>query len=865
MIGRVARYIYARPLLQLVVGAVVVAAAFPASSAGAIALAILAGAAGVGALRVRWPRIPAWIATAGVLLLIVVLGFMTFGDALAATPDWQLGDWGPQHAVLARIMPALPGLDVPVWNHAVSTGDAPLELYPALTYLLTGHVALVFSLDVPSAFMLVAVVVHILLAVLTAVLAMRVASRKVACVLGVLWLVDSGAVSHGGTVGLFRWAILHSALADVFCLVAMLGVMMALRRPRLGASITIWIATALATATHPSALLMFAAAIVALVGVALLASDIRPRVALVAIAHLLLGVALGAVVWLPASERLVAYGQHFANDLYSATDFLRTVMTLAMPMTAYSLVVYAGYIGLVVGLFSRRAEVVFVSVVAFVLMLGICELPYLSLGLVPGQESGRIGALRMMLLVRPFMFVAAAYLFSLLGAQIVASLRAAPHRQRIVAAALLGVVGGVALRVVPVYWREESQRAYEQTQAFAPDPEGRRALVAWAKQQAITPDRWARALFEQTTHDQLHLTAETGLPTVHIGALPDLLLRQRIVDTTPASLRRFNIRWVVGVGKSPSLGDPATEKTLGTYRIREVTDWDGKFARVERGTGNVIVHRLDDRAVEVELIGTERALIVLGTGYYPRWRASNATVQPFLEGRVQVVSAWLSPGRTTFTVDAPLPSDGAGRIPAVIALIVCVAIVLLWSRRRVWTLRKLSRMPRVRIPLVVIIPLLFARGCFDEVRPARAFLVGTGIRPVATVEARSGGDWTECDYAPLRGEYDCDGLVIVTDTTATLVNDAPPSWPFITPAVIANAYGPGVEVRIRRKLALHGRYWAAASHPTSLSLDGREHAVKAQETLVLDDRERMIEWRAKLPYPQPLHVVLVAEDALMPP
>jgi hypothetical protein len=800
-----------------------------------------------------------------VITIVVLLGWLTFGDALTSTPDWQLGDWGPQHAVLARILPSLPGFDVPVWNHAVSTGDAPLELYPAFTYLLAGHVALAFSLDVPTALLVVAIVVHIALAVLTAGLAMRVASRKVACLIGVVCLVDTGAISHGGTVGLFRWGILHSAVSTALGLVAMLGVMMALRRPRIGVSILIWIATALATAAHPSALLMVAAAIVALVGVALLAADIRPRVALVAVGHLVLGVALGAIVWVPASERLLAYGQHFANDLYSTTQLLRTVMSFAMPITAYSIFVYAGYIGMIVGVFSRRAEVVFVSLVAFVLMLGICELPYMSLGLVPGPETGRLGTIRMMLLARPFIFVAAASLLSLVGAQLVASLRASPARQRAVAAALLGVIGGVALRVLPVYWREEAQRAYETTQAFAPDPAGRGALVAWAKEQSITPDHWARALFEQTTHEQLHLTAETGMPTLHMGALPDLLLAQRMIDASPKSLRRFNIRWVVGVDKSPSLGDPATEVVLGNFHVREVAGWDGKFARVEQGRGDVIVHRLDDRAVEVEVIGNERVLVVLGTGYYPRWRTSRGKVEPYRQGRVELVSAWLEPGRTTFTCDGPLPSDGDGRLLAIGAALIAIGAVVLWTRRRVWILRRIARV-RLRVPLALIAPavilLLVARGCTDELRPARALLIGTGVRPVATVEARlPTGGWVTCDYSALRGEYDCDGLATATDTTANLVNDAPPSWPFIAPAVTVSAYIPGVEVRIRRTLHLGGHYWAAASHPSTLVLDGHEHAIKAQETLVLDDGQHVIEWRATLPFPDALDLVLVAEDA----
>src|SRR6185369_8894670 len=115
---------------------------------------------------------------------------------------------------------------------------------------------------------------------------------------------------------------------------------------------------------------------------------------------------------------------------------------------------------------------------------------------------------------------------------------------------------------------------------------------------------------------------------------------------------------------------PASEKQLGWYHIREVRAWDGKFARIERGTGEVTVTRLDDRAVEVEVRGTtEPVLVALGTGFYPRWQARHASgaIEPVYAyptvpgGHLHVVSAWLAPGHTTFTIDGPLPSDGDGR------------------------------------------------------------------------------------------------------------------------------------------------------------------------------------------------------------
>ena len=147
------------------------------------------------------------------------------------------------------------------------------------------------------------------------------------------------------------------------------------------------------------------------------------------------------------------------------------------------------------------------------------------------------------------------------------------------------------LRALPEVWRTASASG-EQPGAASSRPDAEQKLtqlVAWAKQQmrSQAPESFGRALFEEDTHEEMHLTAETGLPTFHMGPIPDMLLRERIEDTSEASLARFNVRWVVGVGKSPTLGDenPDSEVELGTYHVRTLGAWDGKFLRASRRAG----------------------------------------------------------------------------------------------------------------------------------------------------------------------------------------------------------------------------------------------------------------------------------------
>ena len=628
--------------------------------------------------------------------------------------------------------------------------------------------------------------------------------------------------------------------------------------------------------------------IVALGAVALLASDVPPRRALAALGHVALGAALGAAVWMPLAARLLAYGQHYPNALRAPARLLEDLLAQPSPVTAFAALEYAGYLGLLAALASRRAAAVFVGAVAFVLLLGLCDAPYLALELAPGQGVARLGTERLAQLARPFVWAASGYGLAVVAAHARAAWRGATRPRQLIGAAILGVVAGATLRALPDLWSSVSDRASAEARVYAPDPLGRAELVRWAaaRAHAIAPDAWARAMFEEDTHEHFHLTAVTGLPTFHLSPQPDLLLRERIEDSSEASLRRFNVRWVIAVGHAPSLGEPASEKQLGSFYIREIAGWDGKFARIERGTGEVRVTRLDDRGVDVEVTGTtEPVLVALGTGFYPRWRARHASgaVEPVYAyptipgGRLHVVAAWLAPGRTSFTIDGPLPSDGDGRAISILAALAAAAGVAVWSRRR-WRHRALVRLARWRrrgsglgrhalragVPLALAV--LAVRGCRDLGGATRALELGSGVRSTARVDARtSGGSWQRCDYLRTTGSYDCEGLVTAYDATANLVNDAPPSWGFTTPAILATAHAPDVELRIRIRARLAGAYVAAVSEG-EVELTTSDEPTRKLDRARLDfaDRgEREVEVRARVPMAS-WAFTLVRDDTLEP-
>jgi hypothetical protein len=460
---------------------------------------------------------------------------------------------------------------------------------------------------------------------------------------------------------------------------------------------------------------------------------------------------------------------------------------------------------------------------------------------------------------------------------------------RWIAPALIGVLVLSFARVAPEFWSTETDRALGEANKFAPDRDGEAQLEAWAtgEMARMTPQTFGRAMFETSTHEHLHLTAKTGLPSFHLPPIPDLLLKERIEDASPESLARFNVRWVIAQGTSPSIGDANSERVLGSFHVRDIREWDGHFARVEQGTGTVEVVRIDDDIVEVDVKAASPVLVALGMGYYPRWRARHASgaaepvyAQPSIKGgTLHVVSAWLAPGRTTFTCDGPLPSDGKGRILSLLAALVALASIIVWgvarwrgrvlrraARGRAWVRARTGRLLEYGVPALIGAMLVF--GIVSDRAGAGAILVGSsGLRASAKVEARTAeGPWSTCGFSSMTGTYSCDGVVQVYDGTTTLLNDAPPSWAFITPAILATAEVPGVEIRVTRRLRLAGRYWAGASTGTAKMIVGTDftHEFGTRSTMEIPKGSYTVELTAPVPEGiTPLALALVQEKTLI--
>jgi len=873
------------------------AVALPRSAAGGVGLVVLVLATGVG---FAWARrrvaleLPRFAPDALVALVVLTGAGLLFTGSFSES-GLRTYDWGPHHANLANLVAGLKHGGVPRWVHGVSTGDSPYELYPVLPYWLMARAALLTNAsDLTLVLVRTAIVTHTLAALGGGLLARRLTSTGWGALVGLAMLYDVGSVWGGGVDGLFKLGVLHAAMANAIYPFALVAVVEALRRPTLVTSLGIWVAVALAVACHPLALASALATCAALVLVALAARDVPAHRALACALHVALGVALVAWVFMPQNARLLAYGVHFGLAGQRAWEHFRWLTTLPIPQATLAPVIFAGNLGVVLALASRRAALMLLGGVAGLLLLFLLDQPYLLFDLIPSPEGSRFQTVRLASASKAAIYVLAAVALSLAWRQARSTLRErGPERGGLVLSALAALGIAMLLRAGIPYFEQLRATLRDYTHTDIPDEAGMQELARWAarEQGAMKPGRFARLMHEDDRrfYSVYHVNALSGLPTLWVGPVSCLFLRERIEDASPASLRRFDVRWVMRRDEPPSLGEPGTERRFGRYLVRELRDWDGAFARVERGSGQASVTRLENERIEVEVTGTEPSLVALGMGYYPRWQAFHDKLGalpvyawPGIEGgKLRVPAAWLPPGHTTFRPTGALPSDARGRLLSFAALLAALGGVVAWRRprARAFLLRRVARGLRWLAPRQKLLALAFAAapglgvllaGIVSGRADAAALELGSGLRALASVESRApGGDFRPCPYSAWYGAYRCRGALFVGDSTADLLNDAPPSPPFSVPAIVIGPSNRDAVVRLRVPARLAGEYWVQAEGGEVILTtdDGRRSVLgTAQQSLYFEPRAapRELALEASVSATQTLKLAFVQRARLEP-
>jgi hypothetical protein len=818
--------------LGVLVGLTAAAREAPVSVAPLLLLAAL-GSAAVGRrdrLRLA-PGLPAVRTDAVVSAAIVAVGLAVFGPPVWDGRAGHDGDWPFHQALIETLYASLEaGRGTPAWVMTVSSGDPTFELYPSFVYQLIARLAL--ALGSPEAIhpltVGIALAAYVAVAVAVARVALRFAPAPAALLVGLATLLDLGAVFTWGARATWAWGLFPSSLAIALTLWTLPDLLEAIRvPPRRRNVVTIWIGTALATVAHPLGVVVGVALALCCGLFACIGRPSRRRRFLFAALYLAVGLSLFAVHWLPQARRLVAYGVHYGMPQIPLSLAFERALDGVLPHTSFPRLVQLGVAVPALALLLRDRSLAIVPfALAWALFGAYVDPAFLHLGGAPTPTTVRLQAARLGTVASPLLYAATAFVLGLPGR---VGRRSRVYRMGS-AVALLAVLVGFGAAIVE-YGRGHLDDLEGQHTARIRDPEAFEQLLAFFRREAsmLPPGRIARAMYlhrPTAMNAFLLIGTRTGVPVMARGdRVPAFFLREQPFAIDRDNLRRHAVRWVVGEDRV-GLGAPSTERRFGPYVVRTLPFWDGELARVVEGEAEVRTLRADGEGIALSVTG-ERALVEIGTPYYPRWRA-------FHEGREIPVCArptqddptaqrtlalWLPPGSAVLRPDGPLPTDLVGWPVTLLGLL---GAFLLWPRRRPlpglaapvrWARRvepwALAPTTVLLGLLLVAAPMLARQGAFGGVR--RALRYG-GVFGAAEVSLRwPDGHRTPCRQSDLWGhEHRCRGEVVVRMEMVMSIEDAPVGWASPAPGIHVQTPRPvDVEVRIPGRFA--GRYLAACT------------------------------------------------------
>jgi hypothetical protein len=858
------------------VGLFAASAALPGASA-AIALVrfvlVLAGGA-LGAWV--WPQLPrSWRRGLDLLgriaapLVVARVGFELYELPLLVDKRGALlDDWAPHHVQVSVVAEAMREGRTTRWTHLLFAGEPLGDLYPAFgTYVaawVTNHQQL--TEDVPRALALVGAGGLIAIAVAVTTLSLRIVRWPFALAAGLLSLFDGGNSVSSGSGAVFVLALYQHALGQAFSLFAVAAALWSVQRPAAWRSLLVWVLAALAMVAHPLSLISLLPFVCGFAVAPIVATDARlPRIWRGA-RDLLIGMFLAAPVWMPLLENVLRYGLHYGSPPAAPSDLAAALVSARFGISTFAAFVAAGFFGIVAGLWSRSAAAVVVAVGGLVAMLLGSDFPFLLAGLGPSPSFARFAGERTQGVMRLALLVLSVYLVDhvvLRGARTRRVRPAGEARARIALGAVAAGIGLLILQLGFPYAQDRTRLQRDETELDVPDPQDFRELVDWFGTQRDPSRGVQRVYFEDTHAYPFHISARVRLPVIRTGYAAGTMLRERIDAKTLPMLRRYNVAWAVRRDGASPLGDSASERRFGAYRVRTVPDHDGRVARIARGRGRVRVTRFEDDRVELELGETrEPALVELGISYYPRWRArQNGRDVPVYAALAhaghapRILALWLRPGRTTLTPDGPLPTDHRGDAAMVCAALAALLVLGLgvWrtgARRLRRVVARTSRALRPhRFPLAVGVAVIAALvAALTTLRGRDAEALALVPTRVLAADARvrflpDGESPRRCPFRWQMGYFDC-GIEYGRIGAGHIpsLNDLLASWPYVVPAI---RIFPGsklgvVEIAMRRRVS---GTWLAASwgfaSDTRLSVDEEPAHTLETEPRVIDFGERV--------------------------
>ena len=484
------------------------------------------------------------------------------------------------------------------------------------------------------------------------------AGRAVGLLAALAFMTDTSAFREGGWTYAVHFGVWPQSLSLAFGLLGLSRLPALVSGRRLAPVAGFGLCLGLALLAHPVQLLLLPL-VVLLAGVAAAFSP-HARVG-AALLRVLVGTLLALVV---SSAWLLPFlsSRRFASSMglwwKSTHELGYDLMQLDVFEGTLGFVVAFGVLGIVLMLRSRDVLLLFTALIALCVpvlfgstFVDEFHLPALSSSLL------KVQFVRMSTMVKPFWFVAAAYLVvavtrglprlrprsasseadpgargtpegtqesgvAKLPVSRRTSSRAQPAPRYMAAAFVLAVLlSPIALAFGQAYWSTHVERHLELA-SKRPYARERRALVRWARQ-ALPSDVFYRvALVPAHKHDHslMDLATQIDKPIFKTGFTPCSNFVFKLGGYDRETLESVNVRYAIAQRRLPA-SDFELLREFGPLRFYRFKGWRPEPFRILQGGGRVDVLRFDDEEIVLRAHRGAFGMLRLNVSYFPRWRA----------------------------------------------------------------------------------------------------------------------------------------------------------------------------------------------------------------------------------------------------
>ncbi|MFU8802390.1 MAG: hypothetical protein ACNA8W_01145, partial [Bradymonadaceae bacterium] len=451
--------------------------------------------------------------------------------------------------------------------------------------------------------------------------------RPVGLLAALLILGDTAAFRFGGWVYAMQWGVWPQSLSVAFALLAM-AQLPAVMKSRAWHPVALFgFFLGLALLTHPLQIMHFA--IVGPVALALFAIAGPSGQWLRGASRLVMGYGLGICIgglWVLPFLSVNDFAQSYGAPWISLHEFAAGFYNLDFLPGTWPWLIALGLVGTVGLMMRRRFHHLLTATLTLTFILVGSKDFLTTFHLLELSDSfGFVQYQRFAILLKPYLFIAAAFVIVTVVKLIARSPDGSTRRPWIVSGQVL-LVSMLLLPVAVPFGIDVVERQYSRSltpESARPYGAERAELVQWFEERFPEDPPFFRIALDVGYHEHgfADLATELPFPLYKIGFTPASIYQYKLASASEDTLIKSNVRYVLSTRRQGARHYEEAAR-FGRLWLYELRSWQPDPFEIIDGEGDVHLESFRDEEIILRAEPGSKGRLRLNVSYFPRWKAT---------------------------------------------------------------------------------------------------------------------------------------------------------------------------------------------------------------------------------------------------